>query len=151
MILFGAAITAALPSWRYEKVRRVRHPGERFVNALLLLRAIYQARQVLPQPGISRAQLMHRLHFNADTCDQLLDTLAQLGLVGQIEADSARERWVWVCDAESVTLGYLFEQLAFARPHFEHSLSQHFPQLQGWLAQLIVADSLNISLAQIFD
>jgi membrane protein len=148
--LFGAALTAALPSLRYEKVRKVRHPGERFVNALLILRELNLARAALPQPGLRREQLMARLRMSTDTFDQLLDQLDQLGLVGRLETEGRTERWAMICDPAQTTVGYLHEQMAFDRHYFDEHLLQHFPALGGWLKDLVAAPALTVSLASLF-
>ncbi|RCS59334.1 YihY family inner membrane protein [Parvibium lacunae] len=149
--LFGAALTAALPSLRYEKAKKLKHPGERFINALLILRELYQARQSLPQPGLRREQLIARLRISADSCDQLLDHLDELGLVARLDASGRTERWALICDPAETRLHYLYEKMAFERHYFATQLNQYFPALEGWLQQLVSEPALQVDLASLFE
>lgn len=148
--LFGAALTAALPSLRYEKVRKVRHPGERFVNALLILRELSLARNHLPQPGLRYEQLIGRLRINVDMLDQLLEQLRSLGLITSLETNTQAERWVIICDPMKITVGYLYEHFVFELDHFSTHLPHHFASLYSCLKMAISPDALTMSLAVLF-
>jgi len=107
IVLIGAELTAALPYVRTGGVRLRRVPGSHLLDAVRLLRLLYQAhgKGLVPTTGELRAAL--RMPW--EECEALLERLGKLGWA----VPAAGERWVLGRDVGQVTLAEVYREFVF--------------------------------------
>ncbi|MDL2335968.1 MAG: YihY family inner membrane protein, partial [Chloroflexota bacterium] len=89
--LMGATLTAALPVVRYERWWHVALPGSEFIDALLLLELLYQARSS-DMAAVSAAALRAGTRIGFEESELLLQQMLDAGWVGRIRHEAARRR-----------------------------------------------------------
>lgn len=95
VVLFGAAVTAALPGHTRGELRG-RAPGQQFYEALEVLGALTEAQRhgrVLALP-----QLVGEVHLAPDQCERMLDRMQRLGWT----ACAAGEGWIMARGADTL-------------------------------------------------
>lgn len=107
IVLIGAELTAALPYLRTGGVRLRRAPGSQLLDAVRLLRLLYEAhaKGAVPTTGDLRAALK----MPWEECEALLERLAKLGWA----VPGAGERWVLGRDAAQIALSELYREFVF--------------------------------------
>ena len=88
IVLFGAVVTAYLPTLLAGSARRLLGPGWRFDLALELLRDLAGARDQTER-GLTQTQLAARLRVESLQLETVLDVLLALGWVGRLEEADA--------------------------------------------------------------
>jgi len=111
VVLLGATVASLLPALRLHRWELKRHPGAQIVDALGILRVLWQARNTLP-PGRSPGFLEKHLRVHPDA---LHDILAMLRELGYAVPTSDNEHWVLACDPHRATLGPLTDHLLLDR------------------------------------
>ncbi|WP_323011257.1 YihY family inner membrane protein [Castellaniella sp.] len=130
VVLLGATVASLLPALRLHRWVAQRHPGGQIIDALGILRMLWQARDTLP-PGRSMAFFERHLRVHPDTLHDILDVLRSLGYAVPT-ADN--DHWVLACDPCQVNLGPLCDQLLIQReqPGLDTAMVQAVAQtLQG--------------------
>ncbi len=112
-VLLGALSAANMPAIRINRIELIPNPGGAFIESILLMQALDQARDANP-PGCPSTELMHSLRIRYDTLAGLLKTLSELGMVANTQWQG-QERWVLACNPETKSLGPLFDHLAIDR------------------------------------
>ena len=125
VLVLGAEFTAALPYLRTGGVRLKRRPGEQFLEAVRLLRHLYQAHRGGLVTKMEELRVSLRLPF--EECEQLLDRLAAAGWVAPTSGDA----WILARDAAEIRLADVYRELVFrsdlgegAEPSFESLVTQ---------------------------
>jgi membrane protein len=118
MVLIGAEIAAALPYMRSGGVRLRRGAGSALLDAVRLLRLLYDAHEkgVVPTTG----ELRGALRMPWEDCEAMLQQLADAGWV----AAAAGERWVLARDAGKIRLSDLYREFVF-NPDSELARGKH--------------------------
>ncbi|OIN93503.1 MAG: hypothetical protein AUJ20_04005 [Comamonadaceae bacterium CG1_02_60_18] len=138
IVLLGAVIAAYLPSLLAGVRRRPHAHGWHFMLALEILAALDRVAGT-PARGSSLEGLDAGLRVDSLQLEPVLETLAALDWVGQLQEDRATEgaRWVLLVNPDQQTLGPLAERL----------LLQHAPSTEAvWksarLANLMLREAL---------
>ncbi|MFT0531870.1 YihY family inner membrane protein [Castellaniella hirudinis] len=111
VILLGATVASLLPALRLHRWVLQRHPGTQLIDALGILRLLWQARATLP-PGCSPAFFEKHLRVHPDTLRDILETLRALGYAVPSADD---DHWVLACDPSQANLGPLCDRLLLDR------------------------------------
>jgi membrane protein len=125
IVLFGAVITAYLPSLLAGVVRRAPGNGWLFHLALEVLQLLQRSRGVTPH-GLTSAQLADALRVDPLRLDSVLETLRQLDWVGQIDEARRGEgaRHVLLADPDTTLLAPLLQRLLLRRDELTEGLWQ---------------------------
>jgi membrane protein len=116
IVLFGAVITAYLPSLLAGATRRVPGSGWQFHLALEVLQQLARVRAE-PARGLTLAQLAAPLQVDPLRLESVLETLRQLDWVGQVDEVQRTElaRYVLLADPDSTALEPLLQRLLLRR------------------------------------
>ncbi len=142
-VLLGALWAANMPAIRINRIELTPHPGAALIESILLMQALDQARDATP-PGCVSSDLMHALRIRYDTLTELLQTLAELGMVANTQWQG-QDRWVLACNPDTKNLGPLFDRLAIDRNVLKRI---HQPELTTAFAALI-ANKTSPTLANV--
>ena len=111
VVLMGATIASLLPALRLRRWARQRHVGASLVDALQVLRLLWQARSAQP-PGHSLGFLEDHLRVHPDALRDMLGALRDLGYAVPV-ADG--DQWVLACDPGHADIGPLVDHLLVER------------------------------------
>jgi membrane protein len=144
IVLVGAELAAALPYLRSGGVRLRRGVGSAVLDAVRLLRLLYDAHGngVVP----TTAELRAALRMPWEACEAMLLQLSDAGWV----AAATAERWVLSRDLRQVKLADLYREFVF-NPDHELARSRH--GFEATLARM-TADThaaLQMSLVELFE
>jgi membrane protein len=144
IVLVGAELAAALPYLRSGGVRLRRGVGSAVLDAVRLLRLLYDAHGngVVP----TTAELRAALRMPWEACEAMLLRLSDAGWV----AAATAERWVLSRDLRQVKLADLYREFVF-NPDHELARSRH--GFEATLARM-TADThaaLQMSLVELFE
>jgi membrane protein len=92
--LFGALYAAALPVIKYERWWHVPTPGSGFVDAMLVLKVLYDARTRGPSAAIDAGMIRVETRLGFDESESLLQTMLDAGWVARIKVDVPK-RFNW--------------------------------------------------------
>lgn len=145
-ILLGATVAATLPALRQRRWAWVRYPGGTFVDAVRVLRVLWDA-QSGQAPGRSLRFLCAHLQLHQDELEQVLATLKRLGYVVNTENGDA-DQWVLSIDQREATLGPLIDDMLLDRqqPSLHEQDNRHL--LNAVRASLAQPD---VRLADLFE
>ncbi|AMO99362.1 yihY family inner membrane domain protein [Collimonas arenae] len=92
--LFGALLVAALPVVKYERWWHVPTPGSAFVDAMSVLRVLYQARTGSDSAAVDAAQIRQATRLGFDESESLLQQMQEVGWVGCVQTEMPmRSQW----------------------------------------------------------
>ena len=116
IVLMGAVIAAYLPSLLTGVSRRSSAHGWQFQLAIEILQHLDKARAT-PRMGLSASQLAELLQVDALQLEPVLETLAALDWVGQLNdaQGDAESRYLLLADPDATTLAPLMQQLLLDR------------------------------------
>jgi membrane protein len=144
IILIGAVVAAALPYLHGGGVRMRKAPGSDFMDALRLLRLLYQAH--MAGRVMKVMELRDGVRLPLEKCEELLEQLAAAGWAARAQGDG----WVLARDVSEIRLADLYREFVFhAEPvHREHGKAS----LEGGVATLTAAlhDDLSMTLKSVF-
>ncbi|MEN9867726.1 MAG: hypothetical protein RL748_3316 [Pseudomonadota bacterium] len=92
--LIGAILVASLPVVRFERWRHVPAPGEAFVDAVALLKVLFDAREHAGTSSVSAAKMRNETGLGFDEMERLLDKMQQMQWVGRVKLESS-QRSAW--------------------------------------------------------
>ncbi|MGB3288662.1 MAG: YihY family inner membrane protein [Burkholderiaceae bacterium] len=108
-ILLGATVAATLPALRQRRWALEHYRGAVFVDALRVLRVLWDAQKTLP-PGRSMRFLCAHLQLHQDELSKVLKALKRLGYAVNTENGDS-DQWVLACDQRDATIGPLIDEL----------------------------------------
>lgn len=111
VVLMGATVASLLPALRLHRWALQRQVGAQTVDALGILRILWQARGTLP-PGRSTGYLEKHLRVHPDALHEMLAALRELGYAVPV-ADG--DQWVLACDPARTDIGPLVDRLMLDR------------------------------------
>ena len=145
VVLMGATVASLLPALRLRRWARQPHVGARAVDALGILRLLWQARAAQP-PGHSLTYLENHLRVHPDELRSMLQALYELGYAVPV-ADE--DRWVLACDPSQADIGPLVDRLLIDRnqpslrsttlAHLAHALQGKPPVLDALFSRSATA------------
>ena len=144
IVLIGAELAAALPYMRSGGVRLRRGVGSALLDAVRLLRLLYDAhgKGVVPTTGELRAAL--KMPWEA--CEAMLQQLTDAGWV----APAAGERWVLARDLANVPLADLYREFVF-NPEAELARGKHGYEKALARVTVDIHADLQMSLKALFE
>ena len=123
LTLFGALIAASLPVVKYERWWHVPKPGSRFIDAIALLEALFDARSSAAGAGLSSWQIREQTRLGFDEIESLLTRMIRAGWVGRLHGDevSAKqstplvgaERWVLLVNPGVLKIAQVYRLFVF--------------------------------------
>lgn len=94
IILVCAVITAALPVVKYERWWHVASPGSAFVDAMAVLKVLYDARTSGTTSATDATTIRKCTRLGFDESESLLEEMLEAGWVGRIKSDVPyRRQW----------------------------------------------------------
>jgi membrane protein len=138
IVLWGAVITAYLPSLLSGVPRRARAHGWQFLLALETLQQLDRVRGAAPQ-GLTMVQLTERLQVDALQLEPVLETLCEMDWIGQLQEELGDEaaRFVLLANPDATPLAPLFNALLL-----QHELSTKNLWEKGLWSKMIMRDAL---------
>lgn len=91
--LAGAVLVAALPIIKYERWWHMPSTGSVFVDAMVVLRPLVQARMQGQQAQVPSSELRLQTRLGFDEIEELLQKMAACGWVGRIKNDNKGRGW----------------------------------------------------------
>lgn len=132
--LAGALVAAALPVVRHERWWHVATPGSDFVDAMLVLRVLYDAR-CAASSAVDAAAIRERTRLGFDESEILLQRMLDAGWVARLRGDAptrlsrlgwdgkharAMDRWTLLANPAELKLADVYRLFVFAA--HEHTL-----------------------------
>ena len=93
--LAGALLAAALPVVKYERWWHVARPGSAFMDAMAILRVLYQARASASTAVVNAALIRSRTRLGMDESEMLLQTMLDAGWVSRIQSAQPKKNALW--------------------------------------------------------
>lgn len=143
VVVFAAVITAVLPYWRSGGVLLKHEPGSQFVQALEMLRLLYQAYQ--EGRVLNLQQLRESLRLSWEDTESVLERLVAAGWVAKLQGNG----WVLARDAEGIRLNQVFRRFVLGGQAGRFSDETAVRRLVSKLLSA-VDDHLDISLKDLF-
>ncbi len=121
--LLGAVVAAALPVMRYERWWHRTAPGSEFLDAVAVLKALYDARD--SHAAVDALRLRELTHLGFEESESLLQRMHEVGWVGRIrpqrtsgfqlrrKAQARLERWTLLINPARLTLADVYQRFAF--------------------------------------
>ena len=106
VVLSGAVVTAVMPEWRSRAMHSEPVPGAQFLDALRILRALYEAHRVGDSVPVQRLHGASRLA--TDRIEALLEEMAAAHWVGRVG-----NGWALIKDPAEIRLADVFRQLVY--------------------------------------
>ena len=92
--LVGALLTAALPVIKYERWWHAPVPGSAFVDAMAVLKVLYDGAHLSDSALVSSARIRHHTRIGYDEMTTLLEQMLAAGWVGRVQTgESTRAKW----------------------------------------------------------
>jgi len=123
LTLFGAVVAASLPVIRYERWWYRPKPGSRFVDAMLLLEVLFNARNRSANAGLSSWEIREKTRLGFDEIERLLTQMTQAGWVGRLQTDQTvskkatpllgSEWWTLLANPAVLTLSQVYRVFVF--------------------------------------
>ena len=123
--LVGAVLAAALPIVKYERWWHVPVPGSVFVDAMSIIRVLFQARSFDASAAVDAAVIRSRTRLGFDEIDSLLQHMLDAGWVGRIKSEAPRrikfgkrlpeglDRWTLLANPEQLKLADVYRLFVF--------------------------------------
>jgi membrane protein len=129
--LFGAVITASLPVVKYERWWHEPKPGSRFIDALMVLEVLFEARTRTNHAGMCSWEIRQKTGLGFDEIESLLEQMTNVGWVGQLHAPIKKkpfpllgsEWWVLLANPALLPMSHVYRLFLFA-PQTETRLSK---------------------------
>jgi membrane protein len=144
VVLFGAVSAAVMPEWRDRAFRGEPAPGGEFLDALHILRVLWEAHhrgEIIPA-----WQLHAMLRLPVDRIEALLDTMSGARWVGRVA-----HGWTLTQDAAGIRVADLYREFVFragARPS-ARSAGQEIDRLAEELSG-VIEDKLALTLEEFY-
>jgi membrane protein len=121
--LLGAVVAAALPVMRYERWWHRAAPGAEFLDAVAVLKVLYDARD--GHAAVDAVRLRELTHLGFEESESLLQRMLDAGWVGRIRpqraagftlrrrAQARLDRWTLLVNPQRLTLAEVYQRFAF--------------------------------------
>ena len=158
--LVGALLTAVLPVMRYERWAHKPTPCGTFVDALEVLRVLYQARG-RDSMMVDADEIRTQTHIGYEESQSLMEQMQAVGWVGLVKSETQapkkirwgrgvqtdiRDRWVMLANPAMLTLADVYRHFVFD-PQTQREQEMAIVQLVGQA----IDTALRRSLASYFD
>lgn len=152
--LFGAVLTAALPTVKYERWWHLPSPGSDFIDSMTILRILHDAREGSGTSAVDMLEFRKHARIGFDEAERLLQRMQELGWVARVKPDAGKrralafrqagsgDRWVLLANTEQLKLSDVYRLFVF-HVHEKVGLAHH--------VEAAIEDGLNESLSSYFD
>jgi membrane protein len=125
VVLLGAVFTAALPIVKYERWWHVAVPGSAFVDAMEVLKVLYQARDNAANAGVESATIRAATRLGLEEMETLLEKMLAVGWVARIKPEKPRraqwgkriveglDTWVLLANPHQLRVADVYRIFAF--------------------------------------
>ncbi|WP_237170230.1 YihY family inner membrane protein [Pandoraea thiooxydans] len=145
--LWGATLTAVLPSFRERHFHHREFPGSYLLDALTILSALDKARDG-GKPGLTQLELARQTHSDLTHAAKLLGDLEQFQWIGRLANPKGPDRWVLLVNPETASLERLIVQLTIDFGELSQQLTRR--QLDGErIATMLREGRWDVPLAQV--
>lgn len=151
--MIGAVIAAALPVVRHERWWHVAVPGSEFVDAMIIIKLLRDARINSELATVDLALLRAKTRLGHEELQAILQKMIDAGWVGSIKEDEAKksiwkkrdeqcqERWVLLANPDMLRISDIYRMFVFdttAHSHQDFVLINHIEaSMEELLAQSI--------------
>lgn len=123
--LGGAVIAAALPVVKYERWWHVPQPGSEFIDAMSLLRVLFEAREFEASAVVDTRKIRHKTRLGFDEAETLLEKMVDMGWVGRIKYQRPKrlgwrkrgsdglDAWSLLANPHQLTLASVYRAFVF--------------------------------------
>ncbi|MBC7415598.1 MAG: YihY family inner membrane protein [Herminiimonas sp.] len=124
--LIGALFAAALPIVKYERWWHVPKPGSAFVDAVAILKVLYDARSSRGSAAVDANRIRNRTRVGFDESEALLGQMLDAGWVGRIKTDPPKwrshfgrrtrtgmDRWTLLANPQQLKLAEVYRRFVF--------------------------------------
>lgn len=134
--LFGAVLTAALPTVKYERWWHLPAPGSDFIDAMTILSILHEARESTDSSALDMIEFRRRARIGMDEAERLLQRMQETGWVARVQSDVSKrralglraagkgDRWVLLANTEQLKLSDVYRLFVF-HAHDRGALAQH--------------------------
>lgn len=91
--LLGALFAAALPIVKYERWWHVPTPGSAFIEAVAILKVLFDARMTASSAAVDANRIRNRTRLGFDESEALLGKMLNAGWVARIKSDTPQRRF----------------------------------------------------------
>lgn len=143
VVLMGAAAAAVLPEWRERTYQMAPVPGSQFLDALQVLRVLWEAQPA--GEAINERRLHGAVKLPMDRLEAILDTMRAAGWVGR-----SRSGWTLTRNAAEIRAADVYDLFVFRGAHAPARESGH--ELDRLAASLAgnVGENFQVSLEDLF-
>ncbi|WP_151446944.1 YihY family inner membrane protein [Lacisediminimonas profundi] len=155
IVLIGAVLAASLPVVRYERWRHVAVPGSAFVDAILLLSVLYDARKAGASAAVDMQAIRAQTRLGFEESEALLQRMLDAGWVGRVRSElsgrtrfrfvtrpSGADRWTLLANPDQLRLADVYRLFVFIAPanerlsrEVEAAVEKGLPQtLSAWFS-----------------
>lgn len=144
VVLFGAVAAAVMPEWRERASQVEPVPGAQFLDALQILRVLWEAHHGGEIVTVSRLHVVVKLPV--DRIEAILETMSRARWVGKVARG-----WTLTKDVTEISVAEIYHQLVF-RPGAKLPTRQSGQELDRLALELTgsIEDSLKLSLQDLF-
>lgn len=123
--LMGAVLAAALPVVRYERWWYVGRPGAEFIDAMAVLKVLFEARESATGAAVDATEIRVRTRIGFDESEALLQRMLDAGWVGRIRMPAPRrirlgkrvvqgfDSWALLANPERLRLADVYRLFVF--------------------------------------
>ena len=123
--LVGALLTAALPVVKYERWWHEPVPGSAFVDAMAVLKVLFDGAHLSESALVSSARIRHHTRIGYEEMTTLLEQMLAVGWVGRVQTgESTRakwgkgvresaDNWVLLINADTLKLSEVYRMFVF--------------------------------------
>lgn len=127
--LAGAVVAASLPIVKYERWWHVPTPGSAFVDAMAIMKVLYEARAHGETAAIDAQAIRALTRLGLEESESLLTRMLEAGWVGRIKLDIPRriqwgkhftqgfDRWTLLANPDQLTLADVYRLFVFNAEH----------------------------------
>ena len=144
VVLFGAVAAAVMPEWRERALQVESVPGTQFLDALQILRILWEAHRSGNITTVSRLHTVVKLPI--DRIEAMLDSMNAARWTGKVEGG-----WTLTKDASQISVADVYHQFVF-RAGARLPVRQSGQELDLLALELAggIEDSLKLSLDELF-
>lgn len=125
VILMGAVLAAALPIVRYERWWHLPTAGSDFVDAMTILKVLYEARDASPNAAVNVRTLRALTRLGFDESEALLEKMQDVEWVGRVKAEQPRrmqfgkrvaeglDAWILLANPQQLRLADVYRLFVF--------------------------------------
>jgi membrane protein len=126
--LSGAVLAAALPVIKYERWWKVESPGSDFIDAMLVLQVLYEARASGSTAAVSVSKIRVKTRLGFDESEKLLQKMMEAGWVACYKPEvplhaqwgkhitEGLDRWALLANPEQLKVADVYRLFVFTAP-----------------------------------